>query len=1185
MPRKLQPKRKSDQKAFTEHNPLLGCSECPLHPDRVPLRRFSDLPRYLIVSKPPSESMVMEGIPMSKSAVSYLLQQATAAGFSKKDFAVASCVQCHFDQDRTDTKTKRKIKTACAKRLQRTIEKVKPEVVIPLGADAASAVMGRAVKITKARGVLTTHPTKNYRVYPMLDVDFVRMYTQHQKTFETDFTTLQKIRQYGYDLDRLEQDTTVPYKFVTSLDEVIAEYQEGMQLSFDLETRGLRYADPKADIVCMQFSWGEHMTYFLPWTHSEYVLPRRSKAKVKKQLRYLFEELDVGCIGQNLKFDMVWVYYKLGIQGRIEDDTLLICALLDENDTEKNLDSLTRRYVPELAGYADSFNQEFDKSRMDLVPLDRLIPYACGDVVAARIVLNVLKPRLLKDKKLTRVYDYITLPAVNTFIRIEARGRLIDHEALDAFEIVMAEDVECQRKDLMKDVPRSIKRKHIEKGLKFSRPDFVRDILFNHPDGFCFTPKVFTDSTARLDPSMRVPSTSAKDHLPFFFDESDWVIKFAKYVQDERLLSTSIRKFRENYVIGDRIHPTYSFTTAVTGRTASKAPNCFPGYVEVLTDKGWMRFDEVTGGETVAQYSMDTRTISFAKPVEFIQHQFTGPLYHISTEQQISCVSTGNHRFVVKDRRTGDTRFKVAEQYPKDMKQVQAGTYVGGDLSYRHTQVILLAALQADGHVNEYGGIDFALSRKRKVDRLLYALSSEGIRHSQKTSFKDGKRRYRIYIPGTKVPSWLSGRKRFGSWILSMDAASFGSLAKEIWFWDGDFTRQATWVSARKSDADWVQVLLTLAGSRAWMREASNRTCDSFYVVNSASRDSSSTANHVVEYEQFCGTVYCFTMPEDTLIVRHNGRVSITGNSQNFPNKGATGKAYGKVFPAPEGHIIIMPDYSQMELRIAAHMARDPVMIRLYKEGKDLHAATAMEAMGLTQEAWDCLDPEKRGTYRQYGKPINFGYLYGMWWRKFKSYAKTKYGLEFTDSEAEQARNAYFTLYGNLEPWHKNTRRFVHKHKYVRSPLGRVRHLPMIDSPDEGVVKEAERQGINSPVQATGSDLGLLAMNMIDVDIDEMYIALCGFVHDCIYAYTPVEYAIWALRTTIEYMENLPLKELFGFEFGVPIVADPALGYTVGDKVELKKYMLEPDYDHSSIPGIDPPLPPQKIPPNDGLLD
>ena len=112
-------------------------------------------------------------------------------------------------------------------------------------------------------------------------------------------------------------------------------------------------------------------------------------------------------------------------------------------------------------------------------------------------------------------------------------------------------------------------------------------------------------------------------------------------------------------------------------------------------------------------------------------------------------------------------------------------------------------------------------------------------------------------------------------------------------------------------------------------------------------------------------------------------------------------KAYRRCFVARPGWSLIEVDLSQAELRISAWMARDPVMLRIYREGGDIHAATAAKVMGITMDMFNALPEDERGMARFRAKSVNFGFLYGMWWEGFMSYAKTDYGIDMTPEEAE----------------------------------------------------------------------------------------------------------------------------------------------------------------------------------------
>ncbi|QDP45210.1 DNA polymerase I [Gordonia phage Mayweather] len=252
------------------------------------------------------------------------------------------------------------------------------------------------------------------------------------------------------------------------------------------------------------------------------------------------------------------------------------------------------------------------------------------------------------------------------------------------------------------------------------------------------------------------------------------------------------------------------------------------------------------------------------------------------------------------------------------------------------------------------------------------------------------------------------------------------------------------------------------------------------------------------------------------------------------------------VFGAAPGWTFVEADYSQVELRIAAELAQEPTMLGLYSRGEDIHMAMAMRMTG--KPASDVTKEERKKA-----KAVNFGFLYGMGATKFISTAYSNYGVEVTEQEAKDFRNAFFDQFPMLQRWHARQRRLAHKYKRVQSPLGRVRHLPDIVSDDRGVVSEAERQAINSPVQATASDLCLLSLVLLDRKFRKMGLKASpiGTVHDAINFEVPDDELEVVLPLIKQTMENLPTRQLFDYEFTVPIVADVALAQTWGNKEEI----------------------------------
>jgi DNA polymerase-1 len=179
----------------------------------------------------------------------------------------------------------------------------------------------------------------------------------------------------------------------------------------------------------------------------------------------------------------------------------------------------------------------------------------------------------------------------------------------------------------------------------------------------------------------------------------------------------------------------------------------------------------------------------------------------------------------------------------------------------------------------------------------------------------------------------------------------------------------------------------------------------------------------------------------------HSGRMACSApNLQNLPRD----PRYRCCFTAPPGRVLVKADYSQIELRIAAKVAGETAMIEAYRRGEDLHALTARLLLG---------KPDVSKADRQLAKAVNFGLLYGMGAKAFRAYARSNYGVELTESEAEQYRKAFFTAYPALRRWHGTVGRTQDRPIETRTLAGR-RCLH--------VARFSEK--LNLGVQGTGAD-------------------------------------------------------------------------------------------------------------------
>jgi DNA polymerase-1 len=194
------------------------------------------------------------------------------------------------------------------------------------------------------------------------------------------------------------------------------------------------------------------------------------------------------------------------------------------------------------------------------------------------------------------------------------------------------------------------------------------------------------------------------------------------------------------------------------------------------------------------------------------------------------------------------------------------------------------------------------------------------------------------------------------------------------------------------------------------------------------------------------------------------GRLASTDpNLQNIPVRTAEGRRIREAFIAPPGSRIISADYSQIELRIMAHLSGDKSLLDAFARGDDIHRATAAEIFGVPQ---DTVDSEQR----RYAKVINFGLIYGM------SAFGLAANLGIERAAAASYIDKYFARYPGVAAYMQRTRQEAHDRGYVETVFGRRLWLPDIGSANQQRRQGAERQAINAPMQGTAADLIKLAM-------------------------------------------------------------------------------------------------------------
>jgi DNA polymerase-1 len=220
--------------------------------------------------------------------------------------------------------------------------------------------------------------------------------------------------------------------------------------------------------------------------------------------------------------------------------------------------------------------------------------------------------------------------------------------------------------------------------------------------------------------------------------------------------------------------------------------------------------------------------------------------------------------------------------------------------------------------------------------------------------------------------------------------------------------------------------------------------------------------------------------------------VAVTGrlasndpNLQNIPIRTAEGRRIREAFVAPPGSHIVSADYSQIELRIMAHISGDENMLRAFAEGEDIHRATAAEIFGVAPA-------EVTSEQRRYAKVINFGLIYGM------SAFGLASNLGIDRAAAQSYIDRYFARFSGVKQYMDDTRLQAKARGYVETVFGRRLWLPEINSPNGPRRQGAERAAINAPMQGTAADLIKLAMIAVQdwLERDQLKTKMIMQVHD-----------------------------------------------------------------------------------------
>jgi DNA polymerase-1 len=216
------------------------------------------------------------------------------------------------------------------------------------------------------------------------------------------------------------------------------------------------------------------------------------------------------------------------------------------------------------------------------------------------------------------------------------------------------------------------------------------------------------------------------------------------------------------------------------------------------------------------------------------------------------------------------------------------------------------------------------------------------------------------------------------------------------------------------------------------------------------------------------------------------GRLSSSDpNLQNIPTRSEAGRRIRRAFVAQTDHVLLSADYSQIDLRVLAHLSGDPTLVEAFQQGEDIHTRTAMEVLGVPAGKVDA-------EARRLAKVINFGIIYGMGATRLAG------ELGISLAEASDYIKRYFERLAGVSAWFKETLDRARKDGYVTTMFGRRRYLPELNAPVGGARAQAERIAINTPIQGSAADLIKVAMIGLHRQIQQRKIdaAMVMQVHD-----------------------------------------------------------------------------------------
>ena len=346
--------------------------------------------------------------------------------------------------------------------------------------------------------------------------------------------------------------------------------------------------------------------------------------------------------------------------------------------------------------------------------------------------------------------------------------------------------------------------------------------------------------------------------------------------------------------------------------------------------------------------------------------------------------------------------------------------------------------------------------------------------------------------------------------------------------------------TAKNAEAADDQTMVMLA---EWCAEHRPELVPLFELVQEYRKWSKLKTTYIDGYLRFINPVTGRIHPDLLPLATETGRFAARNpNMQNCPRKTNDPVGVRSFILAPEGHVLVSCDFSQIELRVGAFYCRDQKMLETYRSGGDIHAQTTSVIFGVPYaQAADRNDPEYKER-RTIAKNVNFGVFYGLFARGLQRTLRFKAGLDKSLSDCEAVIANLKAGYTNLARWQEQAKQAATRRQYTQTFLGRRRYLPGIRSQDWGRRSFAERCALNTPIQGTAADILKLALGRLIAGLpDRPWLRPLLQIHDELVFEVPRE----RLKEAVIYIQTCMDAQPFP-EMDVPIVAEAACGPDFG---------------------------------------